>query len=217
MRIATPLLLAGLLLASCGDDGEVAVTAGGDDETGVTTPTGEPARSSSTTSTSTTSSTTTTTVPVPDPTPTTTAPPARPPAPEPEPEPGRNLGRNGPFEPQGELWPRDGHEPSDPHQRLWLQGRDLDGWVVRVEVDWMDGSPVEVHEWPLDACGPAEGDLSDDPFPSGSPGVQRVAVEHYYPADQTSFVTRLTVTSVSCDGDEPQTATTELHGGITPG
>jgi hypothetical protein len=125
-----------------------------------------------------------------------------------------NLTRNGPELPTGELWPRDGSYPTDRNVRAWLQGRDVDGWVVEIAIDWLDGSPPERYAFDLEGCGPHRDDRSEDPFPASNPGESIVAVEHSY-EERTPrrYGAAVTVTSVSCAGDEPQAATAELAWG----
>ena len=149
--------------------------------------------------------------------PTTT--PAQPQAPTPTTAPApheTNLSRNGPQRPWVWMQPRD--DPNNDHdQRLWLEGFDDDGWVIEMTIDWRDGSPIETYRRPLDGCGPWENEDQDDPYPySGGNGRFRQAVAHVYPEGQVSFEYVMSVTSVSCAGDESQVETTTSFGGVYP-
>lgn len=149
--------------------------------------------------------TTTTIAPAPATTPTTTTAP-----------PETNLSRNGPQRPWMWMQPRD--DPNNDHdQRLWLEGFDDDGWVIEMTIDWRDGSPIETYRRSLDGCGPWENEDQDDPYPySGGNGRFRQAVAHVYPEGQVSFEYVMSVTSVSCAGDESQVETTTSFGGVYP-
>lgn len=132
------------------------------------------------------------------------------------PPPEANLSRNGPEAPVGQLWPRDDPD-NGPDQLLWLEGYDVDGWVVEMVIDWRDGSPPETYRRSLDFCGPYENADQDDPYPSSDgDGKFRQQVSHVYPQDQVSFEYVVTVTSVSCTGDEAQVVTTTMYGGVSP-
>jgi hypothetical protein len=109
---------------------------------------------------------------------------------------------------------------SDTRYALDIRAVHNDCWVSRVEIDWLDGSAPDVHEFPLDGCGVDEwvpgSPGSDDPYPTSS---RLLLVEHDYPAGWREAHPRLdhriTVTSVSCAGTEPQTETTVFGSGTT--
>jgi hypothetical protein len=213
-RFATAMLLCGALVVACGEGGDETTTvadAGEADVEGTSTTTTETTIEVLTTTTlaeegDTEEQSTTTTRP---PAPATTDVTATAAAPE------SNLTRNGPREPFGTIWPRDDPDPYDRDQRWWLEGVDMDGWVIEISIDWRDGSPVETYSRSIDDCGPYESAGEDDPYPgSHGEGKLRQAVTHVYPDHQMSFDYTVTTTSVSCDGDEPQVRTQRLGGGV---
>jgi hypothetical protein len=109
---------------------------------------------------------------------------------------------NGPVEPEAfisETWP-----PNRDAARVYVsaRGRDDDGFVSRMTVDWGDGSAPTNFDYPPSSC--------QDPgttWPYSS-DFQTANTDHGY-ATPGKYTVRLIVTSVGCDGKDAQTATAE--------
>ena len=110
---------------------------------------------------------------------------------------------NGPITPRlslKQLPPVDNEDPDA--VVLNISGRDRDGWVRRIVVDWGDGAPTWVYDRPLSEC--------TDPitrFP-GPSDVTRAEL-HRYPA-AGPFTVTATLDTTACDGSNVQTVTRQL-------
>ena len=110
---------------------------------------------------------------------------------------------NGPNEPAGFLStvPPNGRNPAFAY--AYYTASDDDGYVNRVSLDWGDGKARDVTDYPLSDC--------HDPgtyWPRSNATSQDVG--HQY-AGPGTYTARLTITSVGCDGKDPQTFTTEAQ------
>jgi hypothetical protein len=80
------------------------------------------------------------------------------------------------------------------------RGRDDDGYVSRITVDWGDGSPVTNFDYPLSSC--------KDPGSTWPQSSQAADANHGY-ASNGKYTVHVIVTSVGCDGKDAQTATAD--------
>jgi PKD repeat protein len=72
---------------------------------------------------------------------------------------------------------------------------DADSYVSRLTLDWGDGSAATNFDYPLSAC-------------QAAPSSQAADANHRY-ATAGTYVVRLIVTSVRCDGSDAQTESSE--------